>query len=57
MRLLSKIETWRQKQLRKRVVLKLLSNPNHKPDRGETSDLVDKIISYINNDDHFSACN
>ena len=57
MRLLSKIETWRQKQLRKRVVLKLLSNPNHKPDRGETSDLVDKIISYINNEYDFSACN
>ena len=48
MRLFSKIEVWRQKQLRKRVVLKLLSNPNHKPDGYKTSDLAEYIISYIN---------
>lgn len=38
----------RQKTLRKRVVLKLLSNPNHKPSETWTPIIADRIIGYIN---------
>lgn len=41
------IQNWKKKKLRKKIVLKLLSNPNHKPDAWNTSDLASNIVQYI----------
>lgn len=48
MNILIKIQNWKDKRLRKKIVAKLLSNPNHKPDAWNTSDLAANIIRFIN---------
>ena len=45
---LSKIKAWKEKRLRKKIVLRLLSNPNYKPSDC-TMNLAGHIIYYINN--------
>ena len=45
---LSKIKAWKEKRLRKKIVLRLLSNPNYKPS-DVTMNLAEHIIYYINN--------
>lgn len=48
--ILSKIKAWKEKRLRKKIVLGLLANHNHKPDGYRTAFEADNIIYYINND-------
>ncbi len=45
----SKIKAWKEKRLRKKIILRLLSNHNHKPDGNRTAFEADDIIYYINN--------
>lgn len=45
---LSKIKAWKEKRLRKKIVLRLLSNPNCKPS-DYTVNLAEHIVYYINN--------
>ncbi len=44
---LSKIKAWKEKRLRKKIVLRLLSNPNCKPSDC-TMNLAEHIVYYIN---------
>lgn len=38
---------WKLRRIRKKVVIKLLSNPKHNPDTYGTTDLAYTIVEYI----------
>ncbi len=38
---------WRLRQIRKKIAIKLLSNPKHNPDTYDTTDLAYTIVEYI----------
>ena len=46
---LRKIKAWKEKRLRKKIVLRLLANRNHNPNGNRTAFEADNIIHYINN--------
>ena len=45
--LISKIKEWKEKRLRKKIILRLLVNRNHNPDANRTAFEADNIIRYI----------
>ena len=45
--LISKIKEWKEKRLRKKIILRLLVNRNHNPDGNRTAFEADNIIRYI----------
>lgn len=42
-----KIKEWKEKRLRKKIILRLLVNRNHNPDGNRTAFEADNIIRYI----------
>ena len=45
--LISKIKEWKEKRLRKKIILRLLVNRNHNPVGNRTAFEADNIIRYI----------
>ena len=45
--LISKIKEWKEKRLRKKIILRLLVNRYHNPDGNRTAFVADNIIRYI----------
>lgn len=51
--LFDRYRRWRLERLKKKLIIKILSSPNHKPSYYDTITLVDRLILYIYNpDDH-----
>ena len=47
-KIINRYRVWKEKRLRKKIILRLLSNPNYEPD-DYTANLTEHIFYYINN--------
>ena len=47
-KIINRYRVWKEKRLRKKIILRLLSNPNYEPD-DYTANLTEHIVYYINN--------
>lgn len=46
-KVIERYKEWRRRRLRRRIVFRLLANPNHNPDSYESSSLAAIIEEYI----------
>ena len=48
MSITSKIRAWKEKRLRKKIILRLLSSRNYNPNGGQIIFVAEDILNYIN---------